>query len=444
MASIKKTGENTYQITVSCGYDSTGKKIRRKTTYKPELLTRKGNPKSEKTIEKEVETYAADFERKVLTGQYTEGYNLTFEKYALKYLSECAEESQAPRTLQSTRAAVKEFVSAFGYLELERLTPMYLQEYFNKMAKRPKANGAPLSHGTVKRKAATLSAMLSQAVRWNLMASNPMARVQLKAPAVPAALGSSSAPAPQKVKHFTREQAGAFLDALDHPAYYTASGRQGPELRTASERLEDYRANRRDILQYKFFFYLAIFTGCRRGELIALTWNDLDFERGAVSITKSVCRVNGQIIVKTTKTQGSIRTISLPPVVLTLGKEWKAEQACHRLSIGSQWRGDGHIFTGWNGELMGLETPYQIFQRIIRNYNACQKDEALRLPVITLHGLRHTAATLLIVSGVDIRTVSGRLGHSCASTTLNIYSHALEEMDRRASDVLENVLIRKA
>ena len=93
---------------------------------------------------------------------------------------------------------------------------------------------------------------------------------------------------------------------------------------------------------------------------------------------------------------------------------------------------------------MGLETPYQIFRRIIRNYNASQEDEALRLPVITLHGLRHTAATLLIVSGIDIRTVSGRLGHSCASTTLNIYSHALEEMDRKASDALEEALIRKA
>ena len=442
MASIKKTGENTYQITVSCGYDSTGKKIRRKTTYKPELLTKKGNPKNDKTIEKEVEAYAADFERKVLTGQYTEGYNLTFEKYALKYLSECAEESQAPRTLQSTRAAVKEFVSAFGYLELERLTPMYLQEYFNKMAKRPKANGAPLSHGTVKRKAATLSAMLSQAVRWNLLTSNPMARVQLKAPSVPAAV-SSGAPG-QKAKCFTRQQAGIFLDALDQPAYYTASGMQRRELRTTAERLEDYRANRRNILQYKFFFYLAIFTGCRRGELMALTWDDLDFEHGAVSITKSVCRVDGQIIIKATKTQGSVRAISLPPVVLTLGKEWKTEQAYYRLSIGSQWKGDGHIFTGWNGELMGLETPYQIFRRIIRNYNASQEDEALRLPVITLHGLRHTAATLLIVSGIDIRTVSGRLGHSCASTTLNIYSHALEEMDRKASDALEEALIRKA
>lgn len=442
MASIKKTGENTYQITVSCGYDSTGKKIRRKTTYKPELLTKKGNPKNDKTIEKEVEAYAADFERKVLTGQYTEGYNLTFEKYALKYLSECAEESQAPRTLQSTRAAVKEFVSSFGYLELERLTPMYLQEYFNKMAKRPKPNGAPLSHGTVKRKAATLSAMLSQAVRWNLLTSNPMARVQLKAPSVPAAV-SSGAPG-QKVKCFTRQQAGIFLDALDQPAYYTASGTQRRELRTTAERLEDYRANRRNILQYKFFFYLAIFTGCRRGELMALTWDDLDFEHGAVSITKSVCRVDGQIIIKATKTQGSVRAISLPPVVLTLGKEWKTEQAYYRLSIGSQWKGDGHIFTGWNGELMGLETPYQIFRRIIRNYNASQEDEALRLPVITLHGLRHTAATLLIVSGIDIRTVSGRLGHSCASTTLNIYSHALEEMDRKASDALEEALIRKA
>ncbi len=442
MASIKKTGENTYQITVSCGYDSTGKKIRRKTTYKPELLTKKGNPKNDKTIEKEVEAYAADFERKVLTGQYTEGYNLTFEKYALKYLSECAEESQAPRTLQSTRATVKEFVSSFGYLELERLTPMYLQEYFNKMAKRPKANGAPLSHGTVKRKAATLSSMLSQAVRWNLLTSNPMARVQLKAPSVPAAV-SSGAPG-QKAKCFTRQQAGIFLDALDQPAYYTASGMQRRELRTTAERLEDYRANRRNILQYKFFFYLAIFTGCRRGELMALTWDDLDFEHGAVSITKSVCRVDGQIIIKATKTQGSVRAISLPPVVLTLGKEWKTEQAYYRLSIGSQWKGDGHIFTGWNGELMGLETPYQIFRRIIRNYNASQEDEALRLPAITLHGLRHTAATLLIVSGIDIRTVSGRLGHSCASTTLNIYSHALEEMDRKASDALEEALIRKA
>ena len=68
---------NSYQITVSCGYDSAGKKIRRKTTYKPELLTTKGNPKSEASIEKDVVAFAADFERKVLTGQYTAGHTMT-------------------------------------------------------------------------------------------------------------------------------------------------------------------------------------------------------------------------------------------------------------------------------------------------------------------------------------------------------------------------------
>ena len=142
MASIKKTGENAYQIVVSCGYNSIGKKIRRKITYKPELLTAKGNPKSAASIEKDVAAFAADFERKVLTGQYTDGHIMTFEKYAAKYLAEYAEENQAPRTLQSTESAIKEFISAFGYMTLENLTPLYLQEYVNALLKRKKADGS--------------------------------------------------------------------------------------------------------------------------------------------------------------------------------------------------------------------------------------------------------------------------------------------------------------
>ena len=96
MASIKQTGENSYQITVSCGYNREGKKIRRKITFRPDLFTSKGNKKSDKTIEKEVAAYAAEFERKVLSGQYTDGHTLTFEKYAAKYLDQCAEGSSAP------------------------------------------------------------------------------------------------------------------------------------------------------------------------------------------------------------------------------------------------------------------------------------------------------------------------------------------------------------
>ena len=206
--------------------------------------------------------------------------------------------------------------------------------------------------------------------------------------------------------------------------------------------VSQYQSEHMASLQLRFFFYLAIFTGCRRGELIALKWSDLDLESGSVSISKSVCRVNGEMLIKSTKTNSS-RLISIPQVVALIGRQWKREQAEYRLSIGSQWIGEENVFTRWNGQIMGLDTPYQAFHRIIEHYNATRQPDEIELPLIPLHGLRHTAATLLILNGVDVRTVSGRLGHANTSTTLNIYSHALEEFDRKASDVLEQVLTFK-
>lgn len=112
--------------------------------------------------------------------------------------------------------------------------------------------------------------------------------------------------------------------------------------------------------------------------------------------------------------------------------------------MGSQWADEGNVFTRWNGQYMGLDTPYQaFFHRIIEHYDATRQPGAPELPLIPLHGLRHTAATLLIANGVDVRTVSGRLGHANTSTTLNIYAHTLEEFDRKASDVLEEILTVK-
>ena len=149
MAYIKKKSGSAYLITVSCGRDSAGKKITRSVTFTPELLTKTGKQKAETVIEREVKTFAADFERKVLTGQYTDGHTMTFEKYAAKYLAEYAEENQAPRTLQSTESAIKEFISAFGYMTLENLTPLYLQEYVNKLLKRIRGH-AFMWHGQTK------------------------------------------------------------------------------------------------------------------------------------------------------------------------------------------------------------------------------------------------------------------------------------------------------
>lgn len=92
---------------------------------------------------------------------------------------------------------------------------------------------------------------------------------------------------------------------------------------------------------------------------------------------------------------------------------------------------------------MNYSTPYLAFHKIIDRYNA-DKAPKDQLPAIPFHGLRHTSATLLIANKTDIRTVSARLGHAQASTTLNIYAHALEEVDRKAVSTLENALRKQA
>lgn len=161
MASIKKRG-NSYLVTVSCGRDSQYKKITKTATFRPDLHTARGNPKSEGAIQKEVAAFAADFERKVKTGQILDGVRLTFKEYAEKYLKEYAEPSQAPRTLETTRAAIKIFTRDFGHMTLETLNPLFLQEYVNAMARIPR-QGKPgtLSTDTIRRRMAVLSARLS-------------------------------------------------------------------------------------------------------------------------------------------------------------------------------------------------------------------------------------------------------------------------------------------
>ena len=114
------------------------------------------------------------------------------------------------------------------------------------------------------------------------------------------------------------------------------------------------------------------------------------------------------------------------------------------MAIGSQWIGENHIFIQWNGKQMHPDTPYKTFKRIIKRYNETVKNESDKLPDIPLHGLRHTSATLLISQNVDVRTVSGRLGHAQTSTTMDIYSHALKEMDEKAADALDQLLNKKA
>lgn len=193
--------------------------------------------------------------------------------------------------------------------------------------------------------------------------------------------------------------------------------------------------------QLRVLFNLAVFSGLRKGEMLALQWSDIDFENSTVSVTKAAAVVDGKQVCKAPKTKNSRREVSIPRFLTDRLHSMMVEQTKTKESLGAYWKGSNWLFTQSDGSMMSYSTPYATFQDAIDRYNA-DKEPADQLPHIPFHGLRHTSATLLIAAHQDVRTVSNRLGHAQASTTMNIYAHALKENDRTASNALENMLCK--
>lgn len=430
MASIRKRG-NSYQITISNGYDVSGKKLTETTTYTPDpSLT----PKQQ---QKALETFVFEFEQRVKSGKVLKGEKLTLAAYSEQWINEYAETNLEITTLNHYKLQLKKMIlPALGHIKLSSLKPLHLQSFYNNLLEDGiRKDGKPggYSHNTIKKLHAILSSMLATAVQWQLIESNPCDRVS-----PPKQNSKKYTP-----KHFTLEQAESFLNALEmeYVTEYKAHTRvddTGKKYNVGA-----YTESRAIPTQFKVFFNIAIFGGLRKCEVLALTWDDIDFSNNTVTINKDTVYTNKEVITKDPKNITSNRTIKLPRSVMDLIKRYKVEQAEYRLSIGDQWLDNNLLFVQWNGKQMHPCTPYSTFKDIIKKYNKTVENEADKLPHIPLHGLRHTSATLLISDNVDIRTVSARLGHAQTSTTMNIYAHALEKMDEKAADSLEDMFSRK-
>lgn len=181
---------------------------------------------------------------------------------------------------------------------------------------------------------------------------------------------------------------------------------------------------------------LLVATGMRRGELLALRWQDCDFDAGAISIRRSVGTVrskgNPQQMVEGTPKNGKARVVDIDPATVAMLRAHRAGRAALGFTLA---RGESLIFGDING---GYRLP-ESFSRYFRETVArCIRDEVARdpLPTIHLHSLRHTAATLLLAAGVHPKVVQERLGHQTIGITLDVYSHALPTLQRDAADAL--------
>ena len=174
---------------------------------------------------------------------------------------------------------------------------------------------------------------------------------------------------------------------------------------------------------------LASGLGLRISEILGLTWNNIDFNDFTITIDKITVRDKGQVILKEPKTESSIRTISAPKEIILILKQLKKDRLAAKLRGEKSHR--ELIFYDKNLNPVAQDVLSKKFRYFLQENN---------LKHIRFHDLRHSHVTMLIDAKVPIKVISERVGHSNVNTTLNIYSHALREMDQEASDKISDTL----
>ncbi|MYU72640.1 tyrosine-type recombinase/integrase [Ligilactobacillus salivarius] len=173
-------------------------------------------------------------------------------------------------------------------------------------------------------------------------------------------------------------------------------------------------------------FRLLSYSGMRAGECLALAWHDLDYKNNTIAINKTLARIKDKLVIQTPKTKASNRVISLDTETIQVLKMWQLEQRKHLLKIGINAMDSKQlIFSNGNNEYIYSGTVRKSIKILAKKAG---------IHSITTHGFRHTHATLLFASGMDIKQVQARLGHSNVQTTLNIYTHAIQDEQDKIGD----------
>lgn len=455
MATVSKRG-NTYRITVSCGYDTTGKQIRKTMTYKPEPNM------TEKQIEKEVKRQTVLFQERCENGQVSNG-RIKLAEFIDTYFADYAKMNLKKKTVIGYKGLVPVVNQALGHLYISKIQPHHLNAFYSNLSEvgarrrvtykvsvdlkailksanvkmtdfckaanvseysfRSACKGNPISEKNAKKICSALglsiskdfeaigadeplspetvrhyhrfiSSVLGVAVKWQLIVSNPCERVTLpkKRKAVP--------------KYLDENEAALLLELVE-----------------------------KEDMQHKTMIKLLMYTGMRREELCGLEWKDIDFVKSVITIARaSIYIPNEGVISDTTKNENSVRCIKAPSAAIEMLKDYRVWQTDLRLRMGDRWHNSDRLFTTYEGNPIHPDTITGWFHDFIEKNN---------LPKVTIHSLRHTNATMLINSQVPVTTVAARLGHANPSTTTKIYAHAIKSADAAAAEALDDIFSRK-
>jgi integrase len=332
---------------------------------------------------KEVAKKLADAIRDRDGGLPTLNDKVTLGDFLLNWLEKSVKMRNRPSTVRSYTGHIQvHLLPALGKKRLARLTPEDVEGFMQERLT------AGLSPATVIRIRSTLRRALAIAQKQGLVIRNVAALAD---------------PPSLKGKHFkvwTAEQAREFLSFV--------------------------HGHRMEAL-----FVVAISTGLRQGELLGLTWDDIDLDKRQLTVRRAVQRVDGELVMVEPKTTQSRRTLSVPQIaVVGLQEEARWQEEMRKASAGP-WNPMGLVFPSRNGTPLDGGNVTRSFQKLLGDAG---------LPRIRFHDLRHTCASLLLAQGEHMRVIMEQLGHSQIGLTMNTYSHVMHEALEGAADKLERAL----
>ena len=312
-------------------------------------------------------------------GRYTVG------QWMEEWFEHYAKVKVRPSSHQTYRGYIDNHIKpSIGKIRLEKLTSLELQKFYKKLLTNGRVDrlesrhqAKGLSPKTVRNIHQIISSAMSLAKEQKLIVANPAE--------------------------------GCALPRLEHREMQTLP----------VEQLQSFLREAKESGVFEFY-YLELATGLRRGELLGLKWEDVDLERGDLRVRRQIARINGEVVEAPLKTKNAYRTLPLAEDTVSILLEQKKKVD------GSPW-----VFPSPTGGPISPDSVLHMLHRVLKRAG---------LPRVRFHDLRHTFATLALQSGVDVKTVSGMLGHFSAGFTLDTYAHVTTASQRQAAKTMGSVL----
>ncbi len=374
---VTKRGENTYRFTVSDGFDGKGRQVRHTMTFRVPDGT--APTKAKKMV---IEAYT-DFSRRC---KYSQGLdeNMRFKELVDIFLRVYAHNELKPVTRNNYQRNLEMYMlPVYGNKKIKDITTQSLSDFFT---------GLEVAPETTRKLKIVMSSVFRFGVEQGYIKKNPCQGAHYK----------KATNEEQKIKFLTKEQCQRLMELTSEYSICNS------------------------IIQF------LLCTGMRIGECLALRWEDIDFENNIISIKYTLTFADRTWSLSSPKTKTSTRYVAMSTYVKELLLRHKREQDKLKEVVGSEWKYPTIVFTSPIGNFYSRSYVNIYLKRLLSNNH---------MPAISVHGLRHSNASLLINDGFDVKAISEQLGHCNTEITSNIYVHIFKEYKAKMAESIDHTLV---